>query len=190
MATSEKMNSAHPVEPSSSASLVSNKSIPDSSFNLAKHLHMITHGNSVQVRVLFDSCSTSSFILEETVKRLELPVKESKLLTINTFGHGVVQQNFSAYQVSLGSICGGPSSSVSLIATLNLVHPIQGHKFDLTSFSHLQDIIVPEDYNSDNSLPIDVIIGADHYYDFMTRKHRIGGRQEPLAVETLSLIHI
>ena len=92
-------------------------------------------------------------------------MQESKSLTINTFGRGVVQQNFNAYQVSIGSIRGGPSSSVSLIATPNLVHPIQGHKLDLTSFSHLKDLLVPEDYNSEIFLSIDVIIGADSYWN-------------------------
>lgn len=182
--TESANNAARPVETSSSASLVSDKTQSRVFLQSCKALASDHHGNSVQIRVLFDSCSTSSFILEETAKRLKLPVQESKSLSINTFGHGVVQQKFNIYQVNIGSIRGDPSSSVSLIATPNLVHPIQGQKLDLTNFSHLCDLFVPEDYTSNNSLSVDVIIGADHFYDFMTGNHRIGCRKEPVAIET------
>ena len=142
-------------------------------------------GKPFQVRVLFDSCSTTSFIRETTAQVLGLPTLNSVPLRINTFGCGTVQNTFRVCQADIGSLDGGPTTSVDLIATDKLVHPIQGHSVDIHSYPHLKNLKLSETYDSDEPLPVDVIIGADHYHLFVTGNRKVGKLNEPVAVDTV-----
>ena len=143
------------------------------------------HGKPFAIRVLFDSCSTTSFIRETTAQLLNLPTLSSVPLKINTFGCGVVQNTFRVCQADIGPLDGGPTASVDLIATDKLVHPIQGHCVDIQSYPHLKNLKISETYDSDEPLPVDVIIGADHYHLFVTGNRKVGKMNQPVAVDTI-----
>ena len=142
-------------------------------------------GKPLKIRLLFDSGSTTSFIRETTAQVLGLPTVNSVPLRINTFGCGTVQNIFRVCKAAIGALDGGPTTSVDLIATDNLVHPIQGHCVDILSYPHLKDLQISENYNSDEPLPVDVIIGADYYHLFVTGDRRMGKQKEPVAVDTI-----
>ena len=114
-----------------------------------------------------------------------MPIVDSTSLIINTFGCGRINQQFSICRLDLAPLAKGSRKSVDLIVTENLVHPIQGHRLDLNSYPHLRSLLFSEDYSSNDSLPVDVILGADYYHDFVLSRCKKGARKEPIAVETV-----
>lgn len=142
------------------------------------------NGNSAPVRVLFDSCSTLSFIKRSSAQSLGLATVRNVSLTINTFGCGRVEQNFPVCGVDLGPLRGGSRTSIELIATENLVHPIQGCEIDISRYDHLKSLFFSEDYESGNPKVVDVIIGADLYHDFVLYKRLGSGKRTPVAIKT------
>ena len=142
-------------------------------------------GDSLVVRVLFDSCSNYSFIRKSTADRLKLSEVSSIPLVINTFGCNVIKRDFSVTSVRLNSLRGGLGHNVDLIVTDDLVHPIQGHQVEIKKYEHLKSLFLPEDYHSGSALSVDVILGANYYHDFVSHKIKKGSRNEPVAVKTI-----
>ena len=145
-------------------------------------------GDSGVIRVLFDSCSNFSFIRKETAQRLNLSEEAKMPMTINTFGCNIINRDFSVCSLELSPASGGrdsPRKSMRVIVADDLVHPIQGHKIDLSRYEHLNTLTIPEDHSSGAPLTIDVIVGADYYHDFVLHRRKKGGLNEPVAVKTI-----
>ena len=142
-------------------------------------------GNREVIRVLFDSCSNYSFVRKSTAERLQLSEQNTLPLTVHTFGCNVVQRNFPVCSINLSPLVGGPSKVIDVVVTDHLVHPIQGHQIDLSRYQHLKSLSIPEDYSSYSPMGIDVLIGANHYHDFVLHKLKRGSRNEPIAVKTV-----
>ena len=136
------------------------------------------------VRVLFDSCSTFSFIRRSVADELGLSPKRWIKLEVNTFGEGLIHKSCPIYSVELVSHYTSFSVTVDLIGTDSLVHPIQGRQIELDSYPHLKSLFLSEDYSSSSHLVVDVLIGADLYHDFVSGRCKRGARNEPIAIET------
>jgi hypothetical protein len=142
-------------------------------------------GHSLVVRVLFDSCSSYSFIRKSTADRLKLSEIRTIPLVVNTFGCNVIQRDFSLCSLKLNSLRGGSTQTVELIVTDDLVHPIQGHQLEIERYEHLKSLFLPEDYSSGAPLRVDVIIGANYFHDFVSHRMKRGSQNEPVAVKTV-----
>ena len=119
------------------------------------------------VRILFDGGSEQSYITTDLMKRLRLSPLKTEVIYLNTFGgeqHSKQQcdlvkvnlrgrdEELEIYALSFPTLCAPPGSVV------NLDH-----------FSHLQELDLADcPYLEDYSDAIDVLIGADHYWDIVT----------------------
>lgn len=174
--------------PTTSAASLSDPSSSSHSKVLLQSCTARAHGPQGQsrvVRVLYDSCSTYSFIRKSTAEQLNLPEIRTIALVINTFGCNVIKRDFPVVTLKLNSLRDDPSHSVDLIVTDDLVHPIQGQRVEISSYRHLKSLFLPEDYHSGSPLSVDVILGADYFHDFVLHKIRRGSHHEPIAVKTV-----
>lgn len=177
----------NPVRSTSNVSL-SHPSAEPSSKVLLQSCKARAHGpqgESQVVRVLYDSCSTYSFILKSTAEQLNLREVRKMPLVINTFGCNVIQRDFSVVSLKLNSLRDDPPRTVDLIVTDDLVHPIQGQRVDIGRYRHLRNLFLPEDYHSGSPLRVDVVLRANYFHDFVQNKLRRASRNEPIAVKTV-----
>ena len=119
------------------------------------------------VRILFDGGSERSYITTDLKKRLKLSPVKTEIIYLNTFGgeqHSKRQcelvkvnlqgreEELEVYALSFPTLCAPPGSVV------NLDH-----------FSHLRELDLADcPCSEDDSDAIDVLIGADHYWDIVT----------------------
>lgn len=142
-------------------------------------------GGTSVVRVLYDSCSTYSFIQKSAAEQLRLREVRKMPLIVNTFGCNVIKRDFPVVTLKLSSLRGAPAHTVDLIVTEDLVHPIQGQKVDIARYPHLKSLFLPEDYHSGTPLNVDIVLGANYYHDFVLHQIKKGSRNEPVAVKTV-----
>ena len=142
-------------------------------------------GETSVVRVLYDSCSTYSFIQKAAAEQLHLREVRKIPLIINTFGCNVIKRDFPVVTLNLSSLRGASAHTVDLIVTEDLVHPIQGQKVDIARYPHLKSLFLPEDYHSGTPLSVDIVLGANYYHDFVLHRIKKGSRNEPVAVKTV-----
>ena len=135
------------------------------------------------VRVLFDTGSQRSYITNRVKDELSLEEKAEQRLMLRTFGNsGGKEEHCSVVEV--GIFTGDCSVNLELLS-VPLICP------DLTNqpvsrcrktYQHLTHLKLT-DTTDDASARVDVLIGADYYYEFVTGKV-IRRRQGPIAIET------
>ena len=77
----------------------------------------------------------------------------------------------------------GKPCGIEALTTPVICRPAEAVDVFPSEWSHLQDIKFPEDFPRSEQ-QIDVLIGLDFYYSFVTRDIVKGGPSEPVAVRT------
>ena len=140
---------------------------------------------SIGVRLLFDSGSQRSYITEQAKAQLALEPTREQMLSIATFGSsreqtkvctvvnvGMCLKGYSPMSLSLyvvPTIC-EPLTSQPIAMCIETVEPFQGLDF--------------ADYaDGRSSLPIDILIGCDYYWELVTGRV-CRGERGPTAIHT------
>ena len=128
------------------------------------------NGQEVTVPVLLDSGSQRSYILRKNIAESIGLQGPSEVLSVATLGGETSEsKRFQRVRFTLSPIQGHPTEAVE-IETLTLpkiCNPLGPVKLNLLDNPHLQGLTLADSYPR-NSVQVDVLIGADHYYSFVT----------------------
>ena len=142
-------------------------------------------GNSVKVRALLDSGSTSSFVSERVVQSLGLS-RHSQALTVSGIGglsHKSPLSSVSTFEISsLTSSNAKYTISAIVVPRVTCDLPLQP-VYNSSQWSHLSNITLAD---PDFATPgrIDLLLGADIYSDVLLHGRRCGPPNTPTAFET------
>ena len=124
------------------------------------------------VRILFDNCSQKSFLTQEVAKALNLPRIRKEKIIINGFGGkdeklvilDIVRVIVHNTQVKK---CGENELSVVPF----ICKPLCNQEIELAqaTYEHFVSLKLADSSDGEAKLNIDLLIGADYYWDFVTR---------------------
>ena len=119
----------------------------------------------IKVQMLFDLGSQRSYVTEELMKKLNLDVECGEMLNLNTFGSSKfakVKCNRVSFFVKLNDY---DDVEVSALTHKVICSPLRT-RVDLGNHAHLRGLSLADSSLGSNG-KIDVLIGADRYYDFI-----------------------
>lgn len=138
-----------------------------------------------QVRVVFDSGSQRSYVREKIAQRLALTTEAERPLTIMTFG-STREQSRICRLVRLGlATRDGTPKHLMLFTVPTICEPITSQPISVccSNFEHLAGIDLADSSNGRGSLEVDILIGSDQYWEFVTGETRRGS-SGPVAIST------
>ena len=125
--------------------------------------------NKIPVRILFDSGSQNSYVTNELKDRLNLGSVGQETLNLNTFGNNKFHKQ-TCSQVKLNiEIFGQQHIEINALSYPTICSPIKSH-IDVELFPHLLGLNLADDPDrvGNDSDSIDILIGADQYYEFVS----------------------
>ena len=146
-----------------------------------------TKGQRVRVKIMFDPGSDRSYVRKEICKHISLDYHEEML---NVTGYGGKNEGAHLYKVRHANIQPiYPSSetrSIELVETDKICSKIhrEALPYNLFKCKYLRRIRLADDYTTSSDDEIDVLIGLNYYWSFVTGKVK---RQinKPIAVESI-----
>ena len=118
----------------------------------------------VTVNILFDSGSQKSFISEELKRKLDLKSEKTDLLNLNTFvSKKYVKKSSDRAKVNL--VLQDEVTVVPALTSPAVCSPIT-NLAELSHYHHLNGVALANSVDV-SSKHIDILIGADHYYDIV-----------------------
>ena len=138
------------------------------------------------VRVLFDSGPSRTYITSDLKEKLQLPVLGREQLLIKTFGSDDEELTISEIvKLSLKSLHDNVKISLSAYAVPVICLPIynQPVEFAVQSYNHLKGLTLAEDLMQDSHAEINILLGSDQIWNFLNSQ-TIWGQSGPVAVST------
>ena len=140
----------------------------------------VNGSNSIPVRVLFDNGSQRSYVSSSVTSRLKLKPVNSENLRINTFG----DPNYRKQKCNVVKLCLQTRNHEELeLYALDfpvICSPLP-NKIKVADYVHLEGLDFADNFDNTDRESIDVLIGSDYYWDFVTGDS-IKGDQGPTAV--------
>ena len=137
---------------------------------------------STPVRVLFDTGSQRSYITNATQEKLRLLPIKKETLYLNTFGDNKCKrQACEVYKFNLESKTGSEVMEITAITFPVICSPLNS-KVN-TSHAHLEGLELADYDDDDKGDTIDILIGADHYWDVITGDV-VRGENGPTAISS------
>ena len=143
-----------------------------------------SHGCSKVVQCFLDPGSQTSFVRQSIVQELGLDGKSVRI-AVSGFGGKSDKETLRkriAFTVAPVDKPGKPQCIEALTAPV-ICRPAEAVDIHPAKWLHLQGITFPEEFPRCER-EIDVLIGLDFYYSFVTRDIVRGGSNEPVAVRT------
>ena len=144
---------------------------------------------STVARLIFDSGSQRSYISERLRDSLALPTVSHETLTINAFGEDTGKlQNCDITQFCVRS----PYNSLNMYVNAYVVPVVcaplksQPINFAACNYTHLSGISLA-DFPAENGqeLNVDILIGSDYYWHFLTGGCIKGEQNSPVALDSM-----
>ena len=163
-----------------------NAEIEQTLLQTAKALLVGGGGQKVPVRVLLDSGSQRSYITKNVAESLALQ-GPSEVLSVSMLGGESSQtKRMKRVSFSLTSVQGTDSMPVEKEALTidKICTPLDPVELNLEKYPHLKNLVLADVYPR-GSVDIDVLIGADFYFSFITGNCMKGKTlNSPTAVES------
>ena len=140
-----------------------------------------------QRRVLFDNCSQKSFFTNDVKEQLKLPVIKSENLSITVFGSTKTNlEKLDVVQLKIQSCSSINFKIIEAIVVPIICSPLSGQFTELAKnqYTHLNNIQLSDCNVNNSDSQIDALIGADHYWDFMTGEIKHGSKG-PAGIKTI-----
>lgn len=135
------------------------------------------------VNLLFDGGSQRSYVTEDVKQKLQLNAEKTELLNLNTFGSEKSERKrCSLVNLNVEVGVDEPPVKISALSYPSICSPINA-RVDLSDYPHLQGLKLADASLGNRSKRIDVLIGADSYYDLVTGDVR-KGNSGPVAVSS------
>ncbi|KAL9969544.1 hypothetical protein ACROYT_G021769 [Oculina patagonica] len=142
--------------------------------------------HSVNARIVFDSGSQRSYISENLQKALNLPITGQETLLIKTFGESTDKlRQCDIVQMAVETI-DGMQIYVSAYVVPVICAPISNQIIESTqaNYPHLQCLRLADSSHGNEELNIDILIGADFYWHFVSGGVVRGPGSAPIALST------
>ena len=129
-------------------------------------------------RILLDKCSQHSYITEEFAGRCRLKVVGGKVFAVNAFGSNAVQEvEQNVYEASIQNLTG--KMVVHLVGMNTICSPLLNpcNVYDVkVQHRYLSNLQLADDFEDDvvGALSVNVLIGSDLYYKFVTSGAIVG----------------
>ena len=135
--------------------------------------------------LLLDSRSQRSYISEKLRNELNLPPLRRKRLFIKTFGNTNSKRK-SVDIVPLNVITSNKTINIEAICTPDICDPLtnQNVKAVSTNYNHLKNLKLADSSNTDTK-SVNILIGLDYYYLFVTGDIIRGEPNEPIALNSI-----
>ena len=133
--------------------------------------------NSLKVRCLLDTGSTSSFVTKNLVSKLGIPRSQGKL-NIMTLNRSVAEESHIV-NFDIESMDHNYCVNMTNIFVVDHI-PGKAYNLDVTQYPHLYNIDVIDDFDD----RIDLLIGQDYADCFQPLELLKGNKNEPYAVRT------
>uniref|UniRef100_A0A5S6QN79 DUF1758 domain-containing protein n=1 Tax=Trichuris muris TaxID=70415 RepID=A0A5S6QN79_TRIMR len=143
------------------------------------------NGNTALVMCLLDVGSQRSFVRKDLADNLGLK-GTSECISILTFGNRQVRHEVTrSVTFSLTAVTHGRLRKwLSALCVRQICEPIGTNPPLMTEWTHLHGCHLADQFPR-NTTEIDVLIGADYYYDFVSKDIRKGAADEPVAVQSV-----
>ena len=138
--------------------------------------------SSLQVRMVLDSGSQRSYITYGVKEALALEAEGEQL---TAFGSNEPStQKCVIVRVGM-SLHNSPDQELQLFAVPSICGPLTAQPIPLfvTEYDHLSHLELADSSDGKSDLSIDILIGADHYWDIVTGEIK-RGREGPIAIRT------
>ena len=144
---------------------------------------------SLKVRLILDSGSQKSYISERARELLQLETTGRQSLAIATFGSSKGSEKVCPI-VSV-SVClrGYPSMPLTLYVMPTICEPLVGQPISVCvkQYPHLMGLELADSVESGSSMPVDVLIGSDYYWQLVTGSI-CQGFEGPIAVHRVGVV--
>ena len=140
----------------------------------------------VKSRIVFDSCSQKSYISSRLRNSLGLETVSKQSLLVKTFGNDSPKlMSSDLVQVSI-TATDGLELYVNAFSVPIICSPISDQAVDLAvnTYPHLSGLSLADNSSSSNDVDIDILIGADFYWNFVSNESRRGEQPGPVALLT------
>ena len=141
---------------------------------------------SAPARILFDTGSQRSYIRKSLQHRLGLNPIGKETLQLNTFGENTSKrENCDVFKINLANKSGGSSVEITAIGFPTICARLPS-SIDASEYPHLDGLELADFdpcSSSSNSDSIDILVGADHYWDLVIGDV-IHGRNGPTVVSS------
>ncbi|XP_076044820.1 uncharacterized protein LOC143027420 [Oratosquilla oratoria] len=140
----------------------------------AKIKTLTNDGKSVDAIVMFDLGADTTYVSHDIVRRIKPKWVTSKYTSYSTFGNKKSQnrKERNVYDVKVIDTQGNPHSILA-VEVETICPPLSRQRIPsdvLRSLSHLQ---LADDYGSDRDLTLDILIGVDNYWRFVSPENLI-----------------
>ena len=123
---------------------------------------------TVEGHILFDEGAQRSFITEELAETLQLQPTRHEVIAVSTFGAQVsTPKKFAVATIRIHTMNGG-QIPVSVLVVPKLAAPVRNSiRAHLSHLPYLSGLTLAHPVTSDENFRISVLIGADHYWEFI-----------------------
>ena len=141
-----------------------------------------SNGKSTSVRVLFDAGSQRSYVSNVVLQRLDIKPVKKEVLHLNTFGENrFKRQNCGVYKLSLENGRTGDGAEIQAVNFPVICSPLRS--VVTTNYAHLDGLGLADFNQEESDDSIDVLVGADHYWDLVTGDV-VKGEDGPTAIDS------
>ena len=140
--------------------------------------------NSTPVRILFDTGSQRSYVTNSITKQLKLNPVKRETLHLNTFGNNKSKrQNCEVFKFNIRSRKGGENIELRAINFPTICSPVKS-EVNIENYPHLSDLELADiDEHATGNDSIDILVGADFYWHFVTGDV-VRGDNSPTAISS------
>ena len=135
---------------------------------------------STRVKILFDNGSQRSYVTDNLKSKLGLKSTKKEMLHLNTFGEKTFRKQKCDVLTLFLEDANEETSRVCVLSFPTICSPLPS-RVDANNYPHLHGLKLADYSDSEDS--IDVLIGSDYYWDFVTSEI-VRGDFGPTAVNS------
>ena len=141
--------------------------------------------NEAVIRLILDSCSQKSYISARLRDHLQLPTVKTEKVIIKEFGNTTgTLKTCDSVQIAIKS-ADNLTLFINAFVVETICSPISNQTIDFakSSYFHLQNLPLADRGDGNDTMEIDILVGADYLWNFML-DHVVRGEQGPVATLT------
>ena len=140
---------------------------------------------SMEFRAILDTGSQQSYATQRVKDSLAVQAREKRMMSIMTFGSGERKtQEYDVIKIGVVTL-EGENQEMELSTVPLVCQPLLSQPIDLckSAYQHLHDLELADSLTEGEPMEVDLLIGVDYYWRFVTGDTR-RGEGGPVAIRT------